>query len=150
MLTRYRPSRRGFGSDLFRLQQDLDRFLGLGLPAGKPRRAAAEFPALRIHEGAESATLTAELPGIAKEDLELNVLDDTVTIKGLTRVDETSQLSEGTRYHRRERSHGEFTRTLRLPWRIDADGVTATLQAGVLTVVVLKAAEDQARKINVQ
>ena len=134
-----RPTRAG--SDLLRLREEIDRLFS-------PGEAPPEVPPLRVYQSSDSATLTAELPGVGAGDLEVSVLDDTLTLKGGKRLEEVAD--DGVRYHRRERSHGEFTRSLRMPWRINGDGVTADLKNGVLTLVVPRDVEDRTTRITVR
>jgi HSP20 family protein len=94
-----------------------------------------------------NAVLTAELPGVNVEDIEISVEDELLTLQGGRQPDEPQ---EGVRYHRRERRFGPFSRTFRMPFRVEGDAVEATFENGVLNVVLPRAQEDLPRKISVK
>jgi HSP20 family protein len=121
--------------DLLAIQQRLDRF------APGP---AGWTPPIDIREASDHYILTAELPGLSREDLEIHLQDDHLTLSGMRR--ESSVGCE--QYHRIERGHGSFSRTFQLPLPIDSDGITAELQDGVLTVMCPKS-DAAARRIRV-
>lgn len=89
------------------------------------------FPLLNVRQADDLYVVTAELPGLKSEDLEINVEGDTLSLKGERKPIE---LVEGASYHRRERASGKFHRSITLPTRVDADNVKATYKDGVLTV----------------
>lgn len=107
---------------------------------------APGFPAVNLWTAEDEVVLSAELPGVDPSKIDIAVLDDTVTLSG-TRVAE--DLPEGAVIHHRERGFGEFARTFRLPYRIDAEGVDARYVNGVLEVKLPKAAEDRPHKVPV-
>lgn len=107
---------------------------------------AVGFPAMNVWETEEGYVLETELPGMNLEDVDVTILDSTITISGTHREQE----AEGVSYRRRERRSGSFSRELRLPARIDANGISATLTDGVLRVNVPKAEEALPRKIEVR
>jgi HSP20 family protein len=121
--------------DLLAIQQRLDRF------APGP---SGWTPPVDLYETPDRYVITAELPGMNKEDLGIQVLEGRLTISGTRR--ERPQACE--QYHRVERGHGSFGRTFQLPVPVDAAGVTADLRDGVLTVICPKAA-DPTRRIRV-
>jgi HSP20 family protein len=98
-----------------------------------------------LHETADQYVITAELPGLLRQDLEIQFQDSRLTLSGVRR--ESSSGYE--QYHRIERGHGSFSRTFRLPAAIDADAITADLQDGVLTVTCPKATDSSTRRIHV-
>ncbi len=104
------------------------------------------FPAVNVTSNEDAFFLRAELPGIAVEDLDLTVDQNTVTIKGERKSDVDA---EGVSFHRRERSTGSFARSITLPSDIDAEGVDASYRNGLLTVTVPKAPETKPRQITV-
>jgi HSP20 family protein len=93
-----------------------------------------------------SAVVTAELPGVLLDHIDISVEDDTLTLRG----DRQPDKEEGVTYHRRERRYGGFHRTSRLPFRVDAGKVDATFKNGVLSIVLPRAEEDKPRKIAVK
>ena len=122
--------------DLLAIQQRLDRF------APGP---AGWVPPIDVHETADEYVITAELPGLRRDDIHIQVTDGRLQISGERR--ERGLPCE--QYHRVERGHGTFSRTFQLPLPVDGDRVTADLRDGVLTVVCPKAAEGSARRIRV-
>jgi HSP20 family protein len=130
---------------------EVDRLVGdlLGsATAAAPRAWAAvrAFPAANVWEEAEQLFAEAELPGLKTEDVDVSVSGDELTIRG--RRQEASP--ETAQFHRRERGVGEFSRTLRLPYDVDAERVEATLRDGVLLIKLPKAESARARKVEVK
>ena len=109
--------------------------------------AVHEFPALNVWNNENDAIVTAELPGIDAEDLDITVVGDTMTLRGARKP---LEMKGNESMHRRERVQGAFTRNLTLPFRIDNENVTARMQRGVLTITLPKAEEDKAKKIPIK
>ena len=122
--------------DLLAIQQRLDPF------APGP---AGWAPAVDLQETAAQYVLTAELPGLKREDIEIQLRDGRLTLSGIRR--ERGVACE--QYHRVERGHGSFSRTFQLPLAVDADRVVADLRDGVLTVTCPKSRDAAVRRINV-
>lgn len=95
-----------------------------------------------VSETDSEVRITAELPGIAHDDVDIEITGDTITIKGekVSEEEKTGE-NEGREFHRLERRTGSFRRTTRLPFVIDPDKVEAAMKDGVLTVTILKPAE---------
>lgn len=89
----------------------------------------------------------AELPGVRKDDLDVSLTDNVLTMRAHTRNETTD---EHDRYHRREISTGEFQRTLRLPAEVDGDHTKATFKDGVLELVAPKVQGSNRHSINVE
>ena len=83
---------------------------------------------------------------MSSEDLEISVVGDRLTIRGARQHREAK---EDEVYHRQERSNGEFTRTLQLPFMVDPGKVNARLSKGVLWVTLPRAEADKPKKIKV-
>jgi len=131
---------------LFRLHDEMNRWTeGFFDDAPAARRYGAAYPALNTWEDGDNAWVEAELPGLGLDDIEVLVNGGEVTINGERKLGEP----QGATWHRRERSHGRFSRTLTLPWDVDADKVQATLRDGVLTVQLPKAETAKPRKVKV-
>lgn len=122
--------------DLLAIQQHLDRFA--------PGQAGWT-PPVDLHESADEYVLAAEVPGLAREDIQIHVRERHLTIAGARHA----RPAGCERYHRVERGHGTFSRTFQLPHPIDADRITAELHDGVLTVRCPKAADAAPRRIDV-
>jgi len=99
--------------------------------------------AVNISEGDEAYVLSALVPGLKAEDVNIQVLDDVLRIEGEYKQDESQYLMQ-------ELPHGSFTRTLRLPSVIDAESVEAQITDGVLTLTLPKAESARPKRINVQ
>jgi len=127
-----------------RLRRDMNRLFE---DRETPYRRGRGFPAANVWMGEDDVMVTAELPGVNPDDVNISVHGETLTITG-KRAPET--LKEGERFHRRERSHGEFTRTMDLPFRVDADKVAADFKAGILSIRLPRAEADKPRKITVK
>jgi HSP20 family protein len=104
-------------------------------------------PPLNVYQGQDDVVVTCEVPGVEPDDLNISVEADTVKLSGKRRA---AELSEGERFHRRERGAGEFSRVLTLPFRLEPKSVEATYERGVLRVRAERAAEDRPRRIEVK
>ena len=104
-------------------------------------------PQIDVSEDAESLTVTAELPGLSKDDIELYCDDDSVTIKGEKQHEETKE-EEG--FYRQERSYGFFQRTIPFPVGVDTDNADAQFQDGVLHVRFPKTGESRGKRLEIQ
>ena len=99
-------------------------------------------PAVDVAEDDKAVTLTAELPGMKEEDVEVVLRDDMLIVKGEKK---TEREEKEENYHLTERRYGAFERTFRLPETADADKIKAAFDDGVLTVTVPKRAEPKAK-----
>jgi HSP20 family protein len=100
-----------------------------------------------IFERGEDIVLRAELPAVRKEDLDLKVENNVLTLRGEKRRDETVK---DEHYHRTERHYGMFTRSFTLPSTVDTAGIQASYKDGVLEVVLPKAEEAKPKQIEVK
>jgi HSP20 family protein len=138
---------RGEANPLAMLQQEMDRlFDGFSRSfAGLSSRAL--MPSMDLAETDKEIELTAELPGMEEKDVQLNVVDNHLTIRG----EKKNQREEKeTDYHLVERSYGSFMRTVELPPGVNLDSIKAVMSKGVLKVTVPKPAPAQAKKIEVK
>src|SRR5512145_74461 len=104
-------------------------------------------PPIDVFETSDRYVIAAEVPGLAREQIELAMEDSRLTIRG-TRVE--GPLGDGVHYHQIERGHGAFSRTFEFADKIDVEAITADLTDGVLTVTLPKIAPPPARKIDVR
>jgi HSP20 family protein len=125
-----------------RLRQDINR-LATGLPE---ERSGGVYPLVNLYDNGEAFLLRAEVPGVDKTALEVTVKANQVTIRGQREV---RPAAEHSAYHRREREGGIFRRIVSLPERLDANGIQATYNNGLLEVTVPRAAEAKPRKIEI-
>ena len=134
--------------DMEKTLEEMDRLFGsVGRPLGLRSVPRGTFPAINVYDQDGAIILTAEIPGIKPEDLELSVVQDSVTLKGQRK---DPDYPEGTRMYRKERLAGEFMRTVTLPVPVNPDTVKAEYKNGILTVHMEKAAEAKAKKIKIQ
>lgn len=105
------------------------------------------FPPVDIYENAQQEiVMKAELPGLSREDIDLRVENNTLTLRGERKRDSEVKQEQ---FHRVERSYGAFSRSFALPTRIDTDKVRAEFRDGVLTVSLPVKAEAKPRQIEV-
>ena len=101
---------------------------------------------MNVYASRDAVLITAEVPGIAQEDLDLTVRRDTVTLRG-ERKDTDDQASG---FHRRERGRGRFVRALSLPFPVDPDQVEANMADGVLRLKLHRPESDQPKRIQIK
>jgi HSP20 family protein len=126
-----------------RLRREMNRLFS-EWPSRSGWSAATGFPAMNVWTDENSAVVTAELAGIDPEDIDIAVENDTLTLRGNRKPEE---IDEGARFHRRERRFGNFSRSFRLPFKVDAGNVEASFKNGVLSIALPRAEEDKPRKI---
>ena len=133
--TRWDPLR-----DLLALHEQLGQLVGTDAPGWTPP--------VDLYETASEFVLTAELPGLARDQIEIHAEDGRIVIRGARSADGGREIP-CEQYHRVERGHGRFSRAFSLPEPIDVDAVSADLKDGVLTVTIPKANDRGSRRINV-
>jgi HSP20 family protein len=137
-----------------RNQKQMDRLFAhaLGLHGqwqgvAMDRSIPAWAPALDISERKDAYLVTVELPGVKMDDLKVTLEDDMLSIQGERHI--TNDTSE-EQYHRIERRYGAFRRSITLPAHVMADAVEASLEDGVLRILVPKAEEAKPKRIEVR
>jgi HSP20 family protein len=109
--------------------------------------ADAWAPAIDVYETASAYVVTAEVPGVSRDQIELAFEDSRLTLRG-HRPDQRSR-DQVQRFHQVERSYGAFTRTFEFAHRIDGVNAKADLVNGVLTITLPKVVPPPARRIEV-
>ncbi|MFO7890596.1 MAG: Hsp20/alpha crystallin family protein [bacterium] len=104
------------------------------------------FPLVNLWSDDDEALLKAELPGMSRNDINITVQNNMLTIEGNRKLE---TLRENEDYHRRERGYGNFKRTIRLPFAVDSDKIKAEVSNGVLTVNLPRREEDKPKKIEI-
>ena len=104
-------------------------------------------PPMDVVEGENEITVSMDIPGFKSEDVEVNVTEDLLTIRG--KMSEDREEAKG-RYHLRERRYSAFGRSLAIPTKIKPDEAVATFKNGVLMVTLPKADEVKTRSIQVR
>jgi HSP20 family protein len=134
-----------FGADPFmelrRIQNEFNRLLTDVAPT-----TVQQFPLINVWVGENSAVVTAEVPGVSHDDMNVTVQEDTIVLDG-----KRAPKLEGQEviWHRRERSHDPFSRTVHLPFRVNPDQVHARFREGVLEIEVQRPEEDRPKKIKI-
>jgi len=119
-----------------------DFFTGFGLPLLDGSEGRMPTPRIDVSESDQEIQIAAGLPGLGEKDVEVTVADDTLTIRGEKK--EESERKERD-HHVMERSYGTFSRTLRLPFAVDAGQAKAVFKDGVLRITIPKPKEVQQR-----
>lgn len=143
--------------ELDSMRREMDRIWEDIFPARKTeaapwkRQAAGQeqatvSPAIDIVDRAGEIIIRAEMPGVAKEDIDISLQDSTLSIRGELKAGAEQQ--EGG-YTYSERNYRYLARSLNIPFKVKQDGIKATLKDGILTVQLPKVAEEQPRKITV-
>ncbi len=107
-----------------------------------PGEKEITFPVDIIDEE-DHVLIIAEMPGIKKEDIDMSVSADIITISGEKKHDE---MVDSRNYYRLERSYGSFSRSFRLPFDVDADKATAKFENGILEVRIPKTEEGRRKR----
>jgi HSP20 family protein len=123
--------------------------LGRDLWSGHSHTAELWSPAVEMFEKGDKLIVRAEIPGVSKDDVSLEITDDMLTIEG-ERRQESEDRSEG--YYRSERSYGRFMRSIPLPEGVDGDKAEASFQDGVLeiTLPAPKSERKRSRKLSIR
>ncbi len=129
------------------LQDDMTRlFVGMA-PAGRDESAFGAWqPSVDIFEDKDKLVLEAELPGMTRDDFDLTVENNVITLSGERKFEKRT---DGENYHRVERSYGNFSRSFTLPQTVNTENVKAEFRDGILHVSLPKREETKARKIEV-
>jgi HSP20 family protein len=133
--TRWDPLR-----DLLALHEQLGHLVGTDAPGWTP--------SVDLYETPNEFVLSAELPGLSRDEIEIHAEDNRITLRG-SRSAAPGREIPCEQYHRVERGHGRFSRTFALPEPVDVDRISADLKDGVLTITIPKAADRGARRIDV-
>jgi HSP20 family protein len=132
------------GSDPFgemrRLQDEVNRLF-----SSYQVTPSEAFPAVNAYANEDGIALTAQLPGVSQDDLDISVFRDTLTLRGRRQPEAADRQA----YHRRERGQGEFVRNISLPFSVDPERVEATIQDGVLRISLHRPEQDKPRRIKV-
>jgi HSP20 family protein len=140
-LNRWDPLR-----DLLSFQERVSRFIDVAAEESTSRRRPTWCPAVDVLETPESYIFRAELPGVGKENISIEVQGNRVKISGERLLEPDPVIAAR---HSIERVHGSFERTFALPGLVDAENASASYRDGVLEVVLPKAPEESERTISV-
>ena len=127
--------------ELRRMQTEMSRlFSGFGATT------ARDFPPINIWLGENSVVVTAELPGVTREDVTISLQEDVLTLEGKREP----KVQENVNWQRRERAYGTFSRAVQLPFRVDADKVQARFNSGILEIELQRLEADRPKKIEIR
>lgn len=145
MLLRRRPYGRvrSHWREMERLQREMNRLFATNA-ANSEDACAPTHPAMNVWTSQDEAIITAELPGVDPNDIDILVTGDTLTVSGTRHADE---LPEGAVYHRRERGCGQFKRAFQLPFPVESGKVEAAFESGVLQITLPRLEADKPKKI---
>ncbi len=126
-----------------RLRRRMNRLFsaaaGQGLTGG--------FPPVNVWSNSERAVVSAELPGVNREDLDISVENDVLTIKGHR---EPEKLGEGEMFRRNERGCGRFHRSIGLPFAVEPEKISAEYKDGVLRIELTRHESSRPRQIEIK
>lgn len=111
------------------------------------REIGLRVPPVDVYEEGDQVVVKTELPGLGKDDVELTLTEDTLTIRGEKKKEEEVKEEH---YHRWERSYGSFMRTVELPVQVKGDEAKADFKNGVLTVRLPKTEEAKRKQVRVK
>jgi HSP20 family protein len=135
--------------ELRSLQEEMNRlFMSTFSRSGSDEgfTSGSWMPSVDIFENKDNLVIEAELPGMRREDVDVSIENNVLTLRGERKFEKKD---EGDNYHRVERSYGSFTRSFTLPQTVMADGATADFSNGVLRIQLPKREETKARKIEI-
>src|SRR5213078_4107017 len=144
-ITRYDPFR-----DLRTLQEEVNRLFTGNVARAFDDEGIARgswSPNVDIYENKDQIVLEAELPGMNRDDFDLSVENNVITLRGERHFEKKDETDN---YHRVERAYGGFTRSFTLPNTVSAEGATAEYKNGVLRVTLPKREETKARRIEIK
>lgn len=130
------------------LRNEMDRLFDefFGMTPARSNRGAMWSPAINIREDKDNFYVEAELPGLSKEEIDLEVENNILSLKGERQLEEKQ---EGENYHFVERSYGSFYRSFTLPRNVDPEGIAASYKDGVLYVTIPKKEEVKPKKVSI-
>jgi HSP20 family protein len=130
-------------ADMRRLQGTMNQLFD----SGRSAERSGTYPFVNFWAGQDSIVMSAELPGLAEQDIELTVKDKMISIRGTYPEPETG---DDVTWHRRERPAGSFLRSIELPFRIETDHIDARFENGVLIVEMQRPEADKPKKIQIK
>jgi HSP20 family protein len=137
--------------DLMSLQDRMNRLFEQSLARSRGERegvaAAAWSPPVDIYETAEDIVLQAELPGLVKEDIDIQVRENTLILKGERRLNKEIKKENTLRI---ERAYGAFQRVFNMPNIVQADKIRAVFKEGVLRLNIPKVVETKPKQIKIE
>jgi HSP20 family protein len=140
-----RRPRHDYLTPLTRLQSELNRLFNF--PEGEGDLYEGWLPALDVREDKDQLTVTTELPGIKKEDINVSIHENTLIVSGEKKCEEEEKRGD---MYRSERCYGRFHRSITLPWSVDASKIDASYRDGVLKITLPKSEQAKPKQIAVK
>jgi HSP20 family protein len=140
-LIRWEPAR-----EVDSLQSEVNRVFDAFFGNGSDTRTRRWVPAMDLVETDEHLVLRADLPGLRRDDVQIEIKDGALTVSGERKAEQEDK-AEG--YYRVERSFGTFSRSMTLPEGVDADAVQADFTDGVLEIRIPKPAERKPHRVEI-
>jgi len=133
---------------LHREIDDVFRGAGLGQSFAPTGVGVRNFPRINLREDADHVFAEVLMPGVDPKQIEISMLGNTLTLAGGRKLDD--EQTNNRIWHRRERAHGQFMRTIELPVQVDAEKVSADFKNGLLRVTLPKAAIAKPKAIDIK
>ena len=133
--------------ELEEFRQRMEEWLKPGFWRTAPVEGAAWAPPIEMYEEKDKYVVKAELPGMKKDEIEVSITDNVLTIKGERKAEEERKESN---YYCCERYYGSFLRSINLPGNVDAKKISAGYKDGILEISLPKTAEEKEKKIEVK
>ena len=128
--------------ELRRMQSEMNR-----LSSGFGATTARDFPPINIWLGDNSVVVTAELPGVARDEVTISLQEDVLMLEGKR---EPKLQQDDVNWQRRERAYGTFSRAVQLPFRVDPEKVQARFDNGILEIELERLEADRPKKIEIR
>jgi len=133
--------------DLWDLQDEINRAFRGYRGSSERGELSAWAPAVDICEDKEAVKITAELPGMRRDDVKVGVEDGVLTIKGERKFSEETKRDN---FYRIERSYGTFSRSFALPPTVETDKIKANMKDGVLELLIPKKEEAKPKEVEIK
>ncbi len=128
------------------MHREIERLTGRQNAAGRGI-GGGSYPSVNVLSSNDEMVIECELPGIKREEIDLSIAGETVVIKGSKKC---KRETDDTQYHRKERGSGDFSRTVVLPEKVDADNISASMSEGILTIRLPKSEAASLKKIKIK
>ncbi|MBT3712687.1 MAG: Hsp20/alpha crystallin family protein [Anaerolineae bacterium] len=128
-----------------RLQRDMNRLFNQR--SSSHLRVAPSYPAINTWANEDGLFVSAEMPGVSTQDIDISVTGNTLVITGERGADD---IPEDARIHRKERGYGKFSRSIQLPFSVDAEKVEASFKNGVLNILLPQVEAEKPKKIAIK
>ena len=133
--------------DLLEIQEEINRLFDTSLAKWPFTKKKGEIPAVDVYEDKDNIVVEADIPGVDPKDIEINLENDTLTLRG--KKEEKKEEKKGD-YYCMERFYGEFHRSIQIPSKVDTSKIKATYKKGVLKNALPKKEEEKEKGIKIE